>query len=108
LPRHGCLAVSRIFRRGVSAHQCVTAHTCIRSRHGVSTTMATRQEERWLLPRHQTDYPARDVVSEGKLHARREATFLVLSMLFGVTLTVLLVLGTTRVIDLGAVIARVV
>jgi hypothetical protein len=83
------LAVSRIFRRGVSAHQCVTAHTCIRSRHGVSTTMSTRQEERWLLPRHQTDYPARDVVSEGKLHARREATFLVLSMLFGVTLTVL-------------------
>jgi uncharacterized PurR-regulated membrane protein YhhQ (DUF165 family) len=64
-------------------------------------------EDRWLLPRHQTEYPARDFVSEGTLHARREATFLVLTMLFTVTLSVLLVLGTTRMIDVGSTLASV-
>jgi uncharacterized PurR-regulated membrane protein YhhQ (DUF165 family) len=70
--------------------------------------MSTRQEDRWLLPRRQTEYPARDFVSEVKLHARREATFLVLSTLFAVTLTVLLVLGPGRLIDLTALIRNVV
>jgi uncharacterized PurR-regulated membrane protein YhhQ (DUF165 family) len=63
--------------------------------------MSIGMEDRWLHPRRQTEYPARDFVSEVKLHARREATFLVLSTLFTVSLTMLLVLGITRLINLG-------
>jgi hypothetical protein len=66
--------------------------------------MSNRQEDRWLLPRRQTEYPARDLVSEVNLHARREATFLVLSTLFTVTLVVLLLTGTGRLIDVGELI----
>jgi uncharacterized PurR-regulated membrane protein YhhQ (DUF165 family) len=70
--------------------------------------MPTRQHDRWLLPRRQTEYPARNFLSESKLHARREATFLVLSMVFAVALTVLLALGTARLIDVGEVVASLV
>jgi uncharacterized PurR-regulated membrane protein YhhQ (DUF165 family) len=69
--------------------------------------MSIGLEDRWLLPRRQTEYPARDVVSEVKLHARREATFLVLSTMFTVSLTVLLVLGTSRLIDVDDVLGGV-
>lgn len=64
-------------------------------------------DDRWLLPRHQTEYPGRDLLHEATLHGRREATFLALAAIFLVATTALLVLGTSRVIDLGALIAVV-
>ena len=65
------------------------------------------QRDRWLLPRQQTEYPARDLLSEATLHARREVTFLVLAAMFFVAATALLVLGTSRVIDVPAWLAHV-
>jgi hypothetical protein len=50
-------------------------------------------EARWLLPRQQTEYPAKDLVSEAVLHARREATFLVLTTLVLLAVTSLLAFG---------------
>jgi len=50
-------------------------------------------EARWLLPRQQTEYPARDLVSEAALHGRREATFLVLTTFVILGVTSLLVSG---------------
>lgn len=70
--------------------------------------MSTRQEDRWLLPRRQTEYPAREMVAEARLHARREATFLALATLFVASLASLLLLGTAHVIDLSALIASIV
>jgi hypothetical protein len=64
--------------------------------------MNNSTSDRWLLPRHQTEYPARDLLPEATLHGRREATFLVLAAMFLVTSTALVVLGTSRVIDVGA------
>jgi len=61
----------------------------------------------WLLPRQQTEYPARDLLPEATLHGRREATFLVLAALFFVATTALFTLGTSRVIDVSALIASV-
>ena len=65
----------------------------------------TWDEDRWLLPRRQTEYPTWDLVSEATLHGRREATYLVLATILLVTLTPLLWLGTSHVIDLGTVLA---
>lgn len=64
-------------------------------------------DDRWLLPRHQTEYPGRDLLHESTLHGRREATFLALAAIFLVATTALLVLGASRVVDLGALIAVV-
>lgn len=50
-------------------------------------------EARWLLPRQQTEYPAKDLVSEAVLHGRREATFLVLTTLVILAVTALLAFG---------------
>jgi uncharacterized PurR-regulated membrane protein YhhQ (DUF165 family) len=61
--------------------------------------MSISHEDRWLLPRHQTEFPAWDLLPEETLHGRREATFLVLGAAFLVTTTALVVLGTSRVID---------
>jgi uncharacterized PurR-regulated membrane protein YhhQ (DUF165 family) len=70
--------------------------------------MSTHNErDRWLLPRQQTEYPARALLPETTLHGRREATFLVLTALFFVATTVLVVLGFTRTIDLTALLARI-
>ena len=69
--------------------------------------MSPRQEDRWLLPRRQTEYPAREMVAEVKLHARREATFLAFATMFVVAVTVAVVLGTSRMIDVSALIAGV-
>ncbi len=57
-------------------------------------------EARWLLPRQQTEYPAKDLVSEAVLHGRREATFLALTTLVMVAAAALLAFGAT--IDLDA------
>jgi uncharacterized PurR-regulated membrane protein YhhQ (DUF165 family) len=67
-------------------------------------TMSIARKDRWLLPRHQAEYPAWDLLSEETLHGRREATFLVLGAIFVVTATLLVVLGTSRSIDLSAVV----
>ena len=64
--------------------------------------------DRWLLPRQQTEYPARALVPEATLHGRREATFLVLAAMFFVTSTVMLVLGAGRAIDLSTLIESIV
>jgi uncharacterized PurR-regulated membrane protein YhhQ (DUF165 family) len=64
--------------------------------------------DRWLLPRHQTEYPARALLPEATLHGRREATYLVLAAWFFVGATAMLVLGTSRVFDLVSVIGFVV
>lgn len=69
--------------------------------------MTNSTRERWLLPRKQTEYPGRDLLPESTLHGRREATFLVLSAMFFVATTALLLLGASRVIDASALLARV-
>jgi uncharacterized PurR-regulated membrane protein YhhQ (DUF165 family) len=58
--------------------------------------------DRWLLPRRQTEYPLRDLVSEEKLHARRESTFLALGSLVLATCAASIFLGADRAIDLAA------
>jgi uncharacterized PurR-regulated membrane protein YhhQ (DUF165 family) len=60
----------------------------------------TSHDDRWLLPRRQTEYPARDLLPEEMLHGRREATFLTLAAIFLVTTAALLVLGTSRIIEI--------
>jgi uncharacterized PurR-regulated membrane protein YhhQ (DUF165 family) len=50
-------------------------------------------EARWLLPRQQTEYPTKDLVSEAVLHGRREATFLVLTTLVILAIASLLAFG---------------
>lgn len=61
-------------------------------------------EDRWLLPRRQTEYPAWDLVSEAKLHARREATFLALASLVVVAATSLIAFGG-QIVDVSAQLA---
>jgi len=57
--------------------------------------------DRWLLPSRQREYPSRRVLTEEQLHARREATFLVLAGTFLVAVATLPLLGMSRVIDLS-------
>ena len=59
--------------------------------------------DRWLLPRHQTEYPTWDLVAEEKLHGRREATFLVLSACVAIAAAALFAFGGQ--IDLTASVA---
>jgi queuosine precursor transporter len=63
----------------------------------------TTNRDRWLLPNRQREYPSRRVLSEEHLHARREATFLVLAGTFLVAAATLPVLGMSRIIDLSSV-----
>jgi uncharacterized PurR-regulated membrane protein YhhQ (DUF165 family) len=58
-------------------------------------------DDRWLLPTRQSDYPSRPVLTDGRMHARREFTFLFLTGIFLVAATLLPVLGITRVIDVA-------
>lgn len=69
--------------------------------------MNNSSHDRWLLPRSQTEYPGRDLLPESTLHARREGTFLVLVAMFFVATAALLLLGTTRMIDASALLARI-
>jgi uncharacterized PurR-regulated membrane protein YhhQ (DUF165 family) len=69
--------------------------------------MNNSNHDRWLLPRHQTEYPGRDLLPESTLQARREGTFLVLTAMFFVASAALLLLGTSRMIDASALLARV-
>lgn len=69
--------------------------------------MDDSDQDRWLLPRHQTEYPAWDVISEERLHGRREATFLVLAAIFLVAAAALVVLGASRIVDPSTVLAGV-
>ncbi len=64
-------------------------------------SLAMSYEDRWLLPRHQTEYPLRDLVDEPTLHARREATFLVLATIAVAATTAMLLLAGS-VIDVTA------
>lgn len=66
----------------------------------------TSHDDRWLLPRRQTEYPARDLLPEELLHGRREATFLVLVAIFLVGTAALILLGTTRSIDVTPFVTR--
>src|ERR1043165_4783441 len=69
--------------------------------------MADSTQDRWLLPRRQTEYPAWDVLGEARLHGRREATFLTLAAIFLVTTASLVVLGASRVVDPSEVLASI-
>jgi uncharacterized PurR-regulated membrane protein YhhQ (DUF165 family) len=71
-------------------------------------TMSSSHADRWLLPRHQAEYPARDLLDEETLHGRREASFLLLGAVFLVTTTLLVVLGASRIIDPAPVLAELV
>jgi uncharacterized PurR-regulated membrane protein YhhQ (DUF165 family) len=68
--------------------------------------MTNSSTDNWLLPRRQTEYPGRDLVPEARLHGRREATFLVLAAMFLVATSALVVLGTSRVIDVAGVLGK--
>ncbi len=63
--------------------------------------------DRWLLPSRQREYPSRRVLTEEQLHARREATFLVLAGTFLVAVASLPLLGMSRIIDLSAILPDV-
>ena len=63
----------------------------------------TRHLDPWLLPSRQREYPSRRVLLEEHLHARREATFLVLAGTFLLAAAMLPVLGMTRIIDLSGI-----
>ena len=63
--------------------------------------------DQWLLPRHQTEYPGRDFLPEGTVHRRRETTFLVLVTMFVAAGCSLVLLGTTRVLDVRLLLANV-
>lgn len=63
--------------------------------------------DRWLLPSRQREYPSRRSLTEEQLHARREATFLVLAGTFLVAAAVLPVLGMSRIIDLSGLVPGV-
>lgn len=60
------------------------------------------EKDQWLLPQH--DYPAREALSDATLHGRRETTFVALAGLFFVATTLLLTLGTSRVLDLSVLV----
>jgi uncharacterized PurR-regulated membrane protein YhhQ (DUF165 family) len=68
--------------------------------------MTYSNQDRWLLPRRQTEYPGRDLLPEETLHGRREGTFLVLAAMFFIATAALLLLGTSRMIDASALLAR--
>lgn len=67
--------------------------------------MSTQSPDRWLLPRRQTEFPLRDLLPEEVLHARREASFLVLAVLAVLPVAVLVLGGVSHVIDLTALVA---
>lgn len=58
-------------------------------------------EDSWVLPSRQGEYPGRDVLGEATLHRRRERTFLALATLFVTATAAMIILGTSRVIDLS-------
>src|SRR5262249_21747157 len=74
-------------------------------RAAYAPTMSTAREDRWLLPRRQTEYPTWELVAEERLHGRREATFLVLAAVFLVTAAALILLGASRIIDPSSLLA---
>lgn len=69
--------------------------------------MSTNSHDRWLLPRRQTEYPARELLPEAQLHGRRELTFLSLAALHLVAITAFVLLGASHAIDVSGVVARV-
>ena len=69
--------------------------------------MSTSSHDRWLLPRRQTEYPLRDLLPEETLHARREATFLALVAFALLPVAVLVLVGTSEVIDLSTVLQQI-
>jgi uncharacterized PurR-regulated membrane protein YhhQ (DUF165 family) len=69
------------------------------SHRSSNQTMSISQDDRWLLPSCQSEYPTWDLLAEERLHGRREATFLVLGAMVLVTTTLLVVLGASRLLD---------
>ena len=67
----------------------------------------TSNRDRWLLPSRQREYPSRRVLSEERMHARREATFLVLAGTFLLAAAMMPVLGMSRIIDLSGMLPDV-
>jgi uncharacterized integral membrane protein (TIGR00697 family) len=63
-------------------------------------------EDPWLSPTHQAQSLTREVLPETRLHGRREGTFLALVALFMIGVIVPIVLGASRVLDVGAVVTR--
>jgi hypothetical protein len=61
--------------------------------------------DRWMLPRRQTELPTREIVSEERLHGRREATFLSLATLLAIATAAIVALAAARSIDLTAALA---
>lgn len=66
----------------------------------------TSANDRWLLPRQQTELPSRELLPEAVVHRRREGTFLVLTAMVFVSMTAMLVLGASRAIDLVVIVHR--
>jgi hypothetical protein len=62
--------------------------------------LRTSSRKGGLLPRHQTAYPARDLLAESTLHRRRETTFLVLATMAFVATTALVTSGTGVTYDI--------
>src|SRR5688500_15015545 len=67
----------------------------------------TSYRDRWLLPSRQREYPSKRVLSEERMHARREATFLVLAGTFLVAAATMPILGMSRIVDLSGVLPDV-
>jgi uncharacterized PurR-regulated membrane protein YhhQ (DUF165 family) len=55
------------------------------------------KHDHWVLPSRQHDYPTRETLEGVTLHARREATFLVLAAIFFVATAMLPLLGTQSI-----------
>jgi uncharacterized PurR-regulated membrane protein YhhQ (DUF165 family) len=58
-------------------------------------------EDPWLLPTRQADLPSRPILTDSRLHARRESTFLLLAGLFLASAATLPLLAAGPVLDLS-------
>ena len=67
----------------------------------------TSANDRWLLPRQQTELPSRALLPETVVHRRREGTFLVLTAMVFVSMTAMLLLGASRAVDLAVIVGRI-
>lgn len=64
-------------------------------------------DDSWVLPSRQGEYAGRPVLGAALLHRRRERTFLVLATLFVTATAAMVILGTSRVIDINYAISSV-
>jgi uncharacterized PurR-regulated membrane protein YhhQ (DUF165 family) len=59
------------------------------------------EEDPWLLPTRQADLPSRPVLTDSRLHARRESSFLLLAGLFLASAATLPLLAAGQLVDLS-------